>query len=155
MTPQGSRHTNHKNDLIDKLINMRVKEGKTRLDIFKWLRDEALQQDGTVGYAEKSVYEWMLWAKEETDRRAVQCFGEDIKEDIERWEKMFDSAMEEKDKKMAAHCLEQIGKLKGHYVDKKDVTSKGEQLTEIKLVHVKGKAKDLPDTNFDDLFKDL
>lgn len=155
MTPQGSRHTNHKSDLIDKLINMRIKEGRTRLEIFKWLRDECPQQDGTIGYAERSVYEWMQWAKEETDRRAVQCFKDDLKEDIERWEDMWEQAIKDKDKKMAAECLKEIGKLKGHYVERQDITSANEPITEIRLVHVKSNRKDLPKHDDDDFFKDL
>lgn len=158
MTTEGRRHTNYRNDLIDKLINMRINQHMTRLDIFKWLRDECIQQDGTIGFADSSVYEWMRWAKEETDRRAVQCFADDLKEDIERWEKHADDCLLEGDKKGYRECIKEIGKLKGHYVERQDITSANEPITEIRLIEVKPGSKKKPNTSnedLDDFFKDL
>jgi len=108
MTPQGNRHTFKKNDLLDKIINMRVKEGYTRVDIFNYLMKD-------LGYDDKTAYQYMKEAREETDRRAVQNFGDDLKEDIERFEADRSKAINDKDFKLAADLLKEICKLKGHY----------------------------------------
>lgn len=142
MTPKGNRHTYSKNDLIDLLIDMRINQGKTRLQIFEFLTKE-------LGNADSTAYEYIRLAREETDRRAVQNFGEDIKEDIERWESDRDAAILRGDHKLAKECLVEIGKLKGHYVERQDVTSAGKELTQITLVRA-NKPKD-NNEYFDDI----
>jgi len=110
MTTNGKRHTNAKNDLIDQIINMRIKEGKTRQDIFQFLRD--------LEYAPSTCYEYMQKAKDESDMRSVQNFGEDLKEDIERFEALYASCLKEGNKREARENLKEIAKLKGHYCER-------------------------------------
>ncbi len=143
MTPKGNRHSMNRNDLIDKLINMRVKEGKTRLDIFAYLCKD-------LEYDDKTAYRYMADAREETDRRAVQNFGEDLKEDIERWEADRDAAILRGDHKLAKECLVEIGKLKGHYVAREDITSGGKELTQITLIRATK-----PKSNDDEFFDSI
>lgn len=121
---------NKKEDLIDKLIHMRIKEGKTRQEIFAYLRDE-------LGYAKQTAYEYMKWSREETEERSLQLFGKDLGEDIDRFENLYSQAMKDGNYKLAKEHLIEISKLKGHYIERKDVTTGGKPIDEIKIIHIK------------------
>jgi predicted Zn-dependent protease len=107
----------------------------SRLEIFAYLKNECK-------YSEPQCYKYMQEAREEGDRRAIQNYGEDIKEDIERWEQLFSKANKDGDKKMASDALKEICKIKGHYVERVDITSKGKEITAITLNRINSKDKD-------------
>lgn len=129
MTNKGARHTYSKNDLIDLLVDMRINKGMTRMEMMNYLIND-------LKYAKSSAYELMQKARNEIDERSLQAFADDIKEDIERWEAELSKCEKEKDRKGVRDCLREICKLKGHYIERLDVTSKGKDITEIKLIHI-------------------
>lgn len=111
MTPKGKRHTMKRNDMVDTIIKLRIDKGFTRLSIMEFLMKE-------YSISKPYAYELFADAAKEIDERSVQNFGEDLKEDIERFERLYERAMIDKDKKEAREALKEISKLKGHYVER-------------------------------------
>jgi hypothetical protein len=108
MTPKGKRHSFKRSDHIDSIIRMRIDKGMTRLSILNFLVDE-------LKLSKSYAYELIADAAKEFDCRVIQNFGEDIKEDIERFEKLYEDAIKQKNNKEARELLKEISKLKGHY----------------------------------------
>jgi len=129
MTNKGKRHTLKREDVIETIIKMRINQGNTYLTIMEWLMVEQ-------GYAQSYSYELIRDAKKEINERSIINFGEDLKEDIERFEKLYQEALSSGNRKEARECLKEIAKLKGHYVERQDITSNGKEITEIKLIHI-------------------
>jgi methionyl-tRNA synthetase len=111
MTNKGKRHTHKKSDLIDAIIKMRVEKGLSRLTIMNFLMKD-------MGFAQSYAYELLRDAQAESDARAVQNFGNDLKEDIERFEQLYEKAMINKNLREAREVLKEIAKLKGHYTER-------------------------------------
>ena len=132
MTSKGKRHTLKREDVIETIIRMRIKEGATYLIIMDWITKD-------VGYAMSYAYELIRDAKKEINERSIINFGEDLKEDIERFEALYNKCLEVDNKREARENLKEIAKLKGHYVERTDITSNGKDITEIKLIHINGK----------------
>ena len=132
MINKGKRHTYKREEIIDIIIKMRIEKGATYLTIRTFLKEK-------FGYEQAFCYELLRNAKQEINDRSIQLFGEDLKEDIERFENLLEQALIDKDKKEARENLKEIAKLKGHYVERTDITSNGKDITEIKLIHINGK----------------
>jgi hypothetical protein len=111
MTKKGKRHSFKKNDLIDSIINMRIEKGMSRTSILEFLKKD-------IGLSQPYAYELIRDASNEFDNRAIQNFGEDLKEDIERFERLYEKAMLSANMKEARECLKEISKLKGHYKER-------------------------------------
>lgn len=111
MTKKGKRHSFKKNDLIDSIINMRIDKGMSRTSILEFLKKD-------IGLSQPYAYELIRDASNEFDNRAIQNFGEDLKEDIERFERLYEKAMLGANMKEARECLKEISKLKGHYKER-------------------------------------
>jgi predicted Zn-dependent protease len=111
MTRKGKKHTFKKNDLIDSIIRMRIDKGMTRVNIL-----DCLQKD--LGLSKSYSYELMADASKEFDNRSIQNFGKDIKEDIERFEMLYQKAVLGGNMKEAREVLKEISKLKGHYTER-------------------------------------
>ena len=105
MTKKGKRHTHKKSDLIDAIIKMRVEKGLSRLTIMNFLMKD-------MGFAQSYAYELLRDAQAESDARAVQNFGNDLKEDIERFEQLYEKAMINKNLREAREVLKEIAKIK-------------------------------------------
>lgn len=129
MTSKGRRHTLKREDMIETIIRMRIKEGATYLTIMDWITKEN-------GFKISYGYELIRDAKKEINERAIINFGEDLKEDIERFEMLYNQNLLEGNKREARENLKEISKLKGHYVERTDITSNGKEITEIKLIHI-------------------
>lgn len=129
MTPKGKRHTLAREDVIDSIIKMRINKGCSYATIMEFLINE-------LNYAKSYSYELIRDAKVEINERSIINFGEDLKEDIERFEELYFKAIQENNKKEARELLKEICKLKGHYVERQDITSAGKAITEIKLIHI-------------------
>lgn len=115
MTNKNKKHTFAKNEIIDNIIDLRLNKGWTRLSILNFLKDDC-------GYSQSYSYELIQDASKEFDERAIQNFGNDLKEDIERFEALYEKAMSHKNYREAKEVLRDIAKLKGHYVERIDVT---------------------------------
>ena len=111
MTDKGKKHTFKRNDIIDQIIRMRIEKGLTRLSILEFLKND-------LGYSQPYAYELMRDANTEFNQRAIQNFGEDLKEDIERFERLYEKAMVNKNFREAREVLKEIAKLKGHYTER-------------------------------------
>jgi len=131
MTPKGKKHTFEKSDLIDHLIKLRIEKGYTRLSLLNFLKDE-------LEYSQSYSYELIQAASKEFDDRAIQNFGEDLKEDIERFEALYEKAMLNKNIREAREILKEISKLKGHYKERVELSGElTHNITTIKLIEVK------------------
>ena len=98
-------------DTVELIVKMRIQQGKTYLDILTYLREE-------MGYEQMNAYKMVRMAKEEISTQSLILFGEDLKEDIERFEQLYTDALIADNKKEARECLKEIAKLKGHYVER-------------------------------------
>jgi plasmid replication initiation protein len=117
MTDKGKRHTFNRNDIIDMIIKWRIDDGLTRLNILDRLKKE-------YKYSQSYSYDLIRDASKEFNERTIQNFGEDIKEDIERFEMLYSSSIQEGNKKLAMELLREISKLKGHYVERINLNGK-------------------------------
>lgn len=128
MTEKGQKHTFKRSDLIDSIIKMRIEKGFTRLSILDFLKNE-------LGYSQPYSYELIRDANAEFNQRAIQNFGEDLKEDIERFERLYERAMANKNFREAKDVLKEIAKLKGHYTERLQIDGKLDHtISVIKLV---------------------
>ena len=117
MTDKGKRHTFSRNDIIDMIIKWRIDEGLTRLNILDRLKTE-------YNYSSSYSYDLIRDASKEFNERSIQNFGDDLKEDIERFEMNYTKALEEGNRKLALEALRDIAKLKGHYVERINLNGK-------------------------------
>lgn len=117
MTDKGKKHTFKRNDIIDSIIRMRIEKGCSRLTILEFLKND-------LGYSQPYAYELIRDANTEFNQRAIQNFGEDLKEDIERFERLYEKAMVDKNFREAREVLKEIAKLKGHYTERLQIDGK-------------------------------
>lgn len=115
MTEDGARHTNKRADLIDHLIELRLKKGYSRTDLFNYLTNE-------LELAGSTAYQYIRDAKKEFNERAIYNFGDDLKEDIERFEELYTKALKSGNTKEARENLKEISKLKGHYTERVELS---------------------------------
>jgi len=135
MTKSGKRHTFKREDIINQIIKKRINDGWTNLMIMDWIVDE-------LNYTKAYAYELMQDSRKEIDERSIINFGEDLKTDIERFEKLYKDAIEQNNTNLAKEILRDIGKLKGHYVERQQVTHQLELKT-VKLIEVQPSDKKL------------
>lgn len=129
MTTKNKKHTFKKEDLIDTIIDKRINKGESKINIMYWLEhDKKLSKS----YA----YELIREAQKEINDLTIINFAEDLKEDISRWESIYEESRANGDRFNAANALKEIGKIKGHYIERSEVQHKGE-ISIIKLVEVK------------------
>lgn len=133
MTEKGKRHTLAREDLIDSIIKMRIQKGCSYGTIMDFITNE-------IGYAKSYGYELIRDAKKEINERAIINFGEDLKEDIERFEELYFLALKEGNKKEARECLKEISKLKGHYTERIDIN--GTLNHNVKIIRLNGPTDD-------------
>jgi len=115
MTKRGKRHSFKKNDIIDSIIDMRINKGMSRTSILEFLKKE-------VKLSQPYAYELIRAASSEFDERAIQNFGDDLKEDIERFERLYEKSMLNNNMKEARENLKEISKLKGHYKERIEIS---------------------------------
>jgi hypothetical protein len=111
------KHTFRTKDMIDAIIRLRIEKGLTRPNIQKWLIEEA-------GLTIHKARNLIIQANKTFELMAIQEFGGEIKEDIERFESLYQKSVENGDLKEARELLKEISKLKGHYVERVDVSVK-------------------------------
>jgi len=129
MTTKGKRHTKAREDLINEIIDRRINLGHSNLNLMDWIINEKK-------YSKPYAYELMNDARKEIDERSIINFGEDLKTDIERFEKLYSDAVEQSNTFLAKDILKEIAKLKGHFVERSVIEHKG-QIDIIKITRVK------------------
>jgi len=115
MTEKGIFEEEKKNDLIDSIIDMRINKGMSRTSILEFLKSD-------LKISQPYAYQLIRQASEEFDNRAIQNFGDDLKEDIERFERLYEKAMLDSNMKEARENLKEISKLKGHYKERIEIS---------------------------------
>lgn len=98
-------------DIIDIIIKLRIEKGLSRPSIQEWLIKE-------MGLTKITSSKLMNEANSKIDDIAIQRFGNDIKEDIERFEALYEKAVSNGETREAREILKEISKLKGHYVER-------------------------------------
>ncbi len=100
-----------RSSLINDCIDAFFQEHKQWSDIRKDLLKKYKMSDDCS-------YQIVLDAKKQIRNEAFILFGDDIEEDIKRWEALHVDAIAAGDRRSANECLKEIGKLKGHYVER-------------------------------------
>jgi hypothetical protein len=115
MTKSGKKHTFKRTDVIDNIIKMRLEGGLSRTSILNFLIKQ-------LGYSQPYSYQLIRDASAEFESRAIANFGDDLKEDIERFEMLYEKAMRENNIREASKQLVEISKLKGHYIQRVELS---------------------------------
>jgi len=125
-----------KDDLIAKIINLRLKE--------MWSTKSILELLDSLGYAKTQSYEYIKLAKKELKDRYNETNDALIEEAIYQYEQMIEKAAISGDLRLWNDLRKELNKIQGIYAaDKVDITSGGDKITEIRLVQVvKEKNKD-------------
>lgn len=127
----GKRHTLKKTDMIDNIIQMRLKQGKSRESIFNTLMKE-------FRYSQSYSYELIRDAAREFESRAAETFAEDLKMDIAKMEELYEKAFSRGDFKEARETLKEISKLKGHYKERIELSGDlNHNVNVIRLIEIK------------------
>jgi hypothetical protein len=103
-----------KKDGIDEIMKMRVEYGWTRMHIREHLTKEWKLTDSQAD-------DYMKIAAAEFDRLAVQEFSKDLREDVERFESLYEKAVKAGHITAAHKILAEVSKLKGHYIERIDM----------------------------------
>lgn len=111
MIEKSKKVTYRTKDVIDAIMKLRIEKGLSRPSIVEWLINE-------MKLTKDKANRMMAEANKKFDEIAIQRFGNDIKEDIERFEALYQKAVKNNDTKEARELLKEISKLKGHYVER-------------------------------------
>ena len=121
-----------KEDIIKKIIDMRLKECYSNMAILDYLQNE-------LGYGTTQSYEYIKMAKEVIRENYDANRPEAINEAVGQYEEMIRLAKKEGNLKVWNDLKKELNKLQGLYTEKIDITSGGDKITEIKLIQVKSK----------------
>lgn len=131
----NERHTKKRQDLINEIIELRINQGYSNINILNYLmNDKKLSQP----YA----YELMRNAKGTISEMTLAAFKEDIEQEIARWEVLYQKAIEENNLHIAKDVQKEISKIKGLYIERQEVTHSLELKT-IKLIELKDNTKQI------------
>ena len=109
-----NRNVLHKKDCIEEILKYRLNKGWTRVHIREHIIKEWEIPESHAEYLMKE-------AAVEFDRIAIQSFEKDLKEDIERFEVLYENAVKKDNFSAALKILSEISKLKGHYIERIDL----------------------------------
>jgi phosphoglycerate-specific signal transduction histidine kinase len=100
-----------KDEVIRKVIDMRIKDCASTRTIIDYLKDE-------LGYETTQAYQYLRWAKEEIKEQFNQTNPEAINEAIAQYEEMLELIKKEKNYKLWNDMNKELNKLKGLYETK-------------------------------------
>ncbi len=121
-----------KDDLIQKIIDMRLKECKSTRSILKFLEKQ--------GYKTTQQYQYLKWAREEIKENFDATTPEAINEAIGQYEEVMEQVLEEKKYKIWNDMNKELNKLKGLYTERLEV--KGEITYSAKFPNMKKDGED-------------
>jgi hypothetical protein len=113
-TDGWNRHSLLKKDCIEEILKYRLEKGWTRVHIRNHIMKDWEIPESHAEYLMKQ-------AAVEFDRIAIQSFEKDLKEDIERFEVLYENAVKKENFSAALKILSEISKLKGHYIERIDL----------------------------------
>jgi hypothetical protein len=109
------RNILYKQDCIEEILTYRLKKGWTRVHIREHITKVWEIPESHAEYLMKE-------AAKEFDRIAIQSFEKDLKEDVERFEQLYEKVLEKGNYAAALKVLSEISKLKGHYIERIDLS---------------------------------
>ena len=120
-----------KEDIIDAIVKMRIeKMASTKTIIKNFLM-------GELGYKQAYSYDLLREARKKIIEYYNVSNEAALEEAIGQMEEMAEDAKRLKNYKLAFEIRKELSKIQGHYVEKVDLTSNGNTITEIKLIHIK------------------
>ena len=119
--------TYKKNDMIEKLIHLRLKEGYSKHSLLEYCKN-------TFNKSYAYGYQLIAEAEKEIQKFKWNTYSEDIELEIARLEEVYQLAMNEETRNLfiAKDTLKEINKLKGLYIDRQEVKLSGD-ISVIKL----------------------
>jgi hypothetical protein len=102
-------------EIISKIVDMRVNRGWSILTILEFLKTE-------LKYKPSYAYELINESRDYINNSLSMIFGDSLKEDIERFESLYQNAILNKNIREARELLKEISKLKGHYIERVELS---------------------------------
>jgi hypothetical protein len=119
-----------KEDLVNKIIDLRIKQGYSVLMIIEFVVSQGLSSRTAYNLLEESRSKIASYSEKDHMKA--------LEDSINRFENLYADAIKENNKKEARELLKEISKLKGLYTEKVDVSGKIEHSIDvIKLISVK------------------
>lgn len=119
-------------DIVQSIIKMKLEKCASQMTILNFLKND-------LGLGQTNAYDLIG----EANKVIVETYKDWNKDMIEKaiadLEEQRESAKLTKEKKLVLEITKEINKIKGLYIERIDHTSKGEKITEIKLIHIKNK----------------
>lgn len=100
-----------KDDIIRKIIDMRLIEGKSTRSILKYLEDD-------LGYGHTQKYQYLKWARERIKEEFDATSPEAINEAIGQYEEVMEKVLSEGEYTVWNNMARELNKMKGLYIDK-------------------------------------
>ena len=132
---ENERHTKKRQDLINEIIELRINQGYSNINLLNYLMNEKK-------LSQPYSYELMRNAKGTIAEMTLASFKEDIENEIARWEVLYQKAIEENNLHIAKDVQKEISKIKGLYIERQEVTHQLELKT-IKLIEIKDNTKQI------------
>ena len=132
---ENERHTKKRQDLINEIIELRINQGYSNINLLNYLMNEKK-------LSQPYSYELMRNAKGTIAEMTLAAFKEDIENEIARWEVLYQKAIEENNLHIAKDVQKEISKIKGLYIERQEVTHQLELKT-IKLIEIKDNTKQI------------
>jgi hypothetical protein len=120
-------------ELCQQIIERRLKLLQSSNTILRWLQDE-------LKYSEPMAYDHLRFAQKEIHKIYAETNATALSEAIGQLESQMEDAKNTKQYKLAFNIRQEISKLQGLMIEKKDITSGGEKLGKmiIEIVNVAG-----------------
>lgn len=115
-----------KNELVEEIIQKRLKEQQSIKNILTWLVD-------TKKYKLTMAYRYLKAAQEKIQEYYDQSNKHSLAEAISQLEQQQQDAVQSKEYKLAFNIRQEISKLQGLYISKVDITSAGQPITTINV----------------------
>ena len=132
---ENERHTKKRQDLINEIIELRINQGYSNINLLNYLMNEKK-------LSQPYAYELMRNAKGTIAEMTLSAFKEDMEQEIARWEVLYQKAIAENNLFIAKDVQKEISKIKGLYIERQEVTHQLELKT-IKLIEIKDNTKQI------------
>lgn len=97
--------------LVEDVINMRIKKGYTVFMIVEYITKD-------LGFCKRTAERIIAEARDKIASLQDRDYSKTIEEDIQRLEMNYSECLKEGNRKLALEFMKEINKLKGHYLEK-------------------------------------
>ena len=97
--------------LVEDVINMRIKKGYTVFMIIEYITKD-------LGFCKRTAERILAEARDKIAQLQDRDYSKTIEEDIQRLEMNYSECLKEGNRKLALEFMKEINKLKGHYIEK-------------------------------------